>query len=586
MSSAFVNKPSSGGGGTPPAPMTRAALMTLRTASGLVQGTTYVITDFTGGQFAAGTKIALWALSANVLSMDAQLGSLFDNLSWRALYDIDANTLTEVQDNLGNVVRDKAGTATIAFDCGNTNITNFLVDNATWTQTIGSSKTFTNVQVLSGGTLTTTSATGSSVINVVISNGSTVTLTNGAMGMLRCVINNGSTVIATGSSTSIITNHLLTNNSKLDLTSFTGTYSLVGVVLENTGTLTNASSAVTLTGSSVRINNGGVVTIVSTAGTTSLTTSTVDSSTITISAGTFTATNLNMIAGASITQDASSTSTTLTGVLIAHEAAINTHSAGALSMTDCVLDTKASLARTAGSTCVDTHTNCLISGGCIINTTATSTSTFTMTGCLIGNQTSSTVSVQKRSQAPFTLNRCTVLGSTAVVIGPTTNVTTTIQNSYFDYSGINVSGTNTTTVLIDRLRLFSDATANLIFSSGTTFPASVTIANWICEGSNAGTTFNNLTNAGNLNFIGVRLDTKADYNVSAAAVGCNGVEVSTGGIVAHTGGTLTRCSKKFGSTLTTGAFDHTDIYHWSTTGQTLTANNTGTGRDFFNNTLV
>lgn len=78
-----------------PAPMTRAALLALRTASGLRTECHYVITDGptigTAGNTSA-TRIELHAVSANELGQEAKVHTTFDNTAWTGFYDIDLGT--------------------------------------------------------------------------------------------------------------------------------------------------------------------------------------------------------------------------------------------------------------------------------------------------------------------------------------------------------------------------------------------------------------------------------------------------------------------------------------------------------------
>lgn len=84
-------------------PMTRAALRALRTASGLQPSCHYVVTDYNRGNVGA-AEILLHAVDESTLSMTAKVKTTFDTLSWEGRYDIDANRLVELSDNIGNVV--------------------------------------------------------------------------------------------------------------------------------------------------------------------------------------------------------------------------------------------------------------------------------------------------------------------------------------------------------------------------------------------------------------------------------------------------------------------------------------------------
>lgn len=113
-------------GFTPPAAapcytvrMTRAAALALRTAAGLVENCTVVVTDGpvigTAGNTSA-TEVELRPVSPTEFSMNATVNTLFGTSAnaWTCVYDIDlgtAGTLLEIRDNQGNVVRSTAADA-------------------------------------------------------------------------------------------------------------------------------------------------------------------------------------------------------------------------------------------------------------------------------------------------------------------------------------------------------------------------------------------------------------------------------------------------------------------------------------------
>ena len=98
--SVWVKIPS---GVTCPAPMTRAALLGLRNAGELNTACHYVITDYNRGTVGAAT-VLLHAVDEKTLSMDVHVKTTFDNLAWDGRYDIDANRIVHLVDNVGNVI--------------------------------------------------------------------------------------------------------------------------------------------------------------------------------------------------------------------------------------------------------------------------------------------------------------------------------------------------------------------------------------------------------------------------------------------------------------------------------------------------
>lgn len=94
-----------------PAPMTRAALLALRTAAALRTECHYLVTDApvigTAGNTSP-TTVELHAVSAAELALEAKVHQTFDTEAWEGLYDIDlgaAGTFLEIRDASGNVVR-------------------------------------------------------------------------------------------------------------------------------------------------------------------------------------------------------------------------------------------------------------------------------------------------------------------------------------------------------------------------------------------------------------------------------------------------------------------------------------------------
>lgn len=95
-----------------PAPMTRAALLALRTAGSLRTECHYIITDGptigTAGNTSA-TQIELHAVSATELGLEAKVHTTFDNTAWVGFYDIDlgtAGSLVYLTDPANNRVND------------------------------------------------------------------------------------------------------------------------------------------------------------------------------------------------------------------------------------------------------------------------------------------------------------------------------------------------------------------------------------------------------------------------------------------------------------------------------------------------
>jgi len=103
---------STGGGFTPsavqcPAPMTMAAAIVLRNAGGLDAQCHYLITDWVQAPNLAGPNLVeLHAVNATSFAQDVNVFTPYDNTAWVGQFDLDAGQMLQLQDNLGNTVRD------------------------------------------------------------------------------------------------------------------------------------------------------------------------------------------------------------------------------------------------------------------------------------------------------------------------------------------------------------------------------------------------------------------------------------------------------------------------------------------------
>jgi hypothetical protein len=136
-----------------PDPMTRAALLALRSSGSLDPNCHYVITDPNADGNLDAQEIILHAVNTGALSMQAGILTSHDSTAWQGVYDIDAANVIEVVDNLENRVLGNGAINNFPF--GNNNVTNNTVEHATLTVT--------------GGTVTGNNIKGSS--NVTVSAG-------------------------------------------------------------------------------------------------------------------------------------------------------------------------------------------------------------------------------------------------------------------------------------------------------------------------------------------------------------------------------------------------------------------------------
>jgi hypothetical protein len=259
-----------------PGPMTRAALLALRTGGQLSVNCHYVITDHVQGTLAAGTTVTLHAVSSSELSEEARVNTLFDNESWFGIYDLDASSIIYLRDNRGNEV--DGATQVGQFDWGNTSYSYFKVlEGSSLAVNIGNTAIKQRVTVSGASVLNLTGFTGNisdceitenaqcSIANTSLTfTGNTVTdstqvfgslLTAAGSSVQRCVLRNSSlTLTGAGAVTMFDTDVLsstVTHNSSGTVLWGTCTFS-GGATVQHTGT-----GAQSLT--RVRVLDGGRV---------------------------------------------------------------------------------------------------------------------------------------------------------------------------------------------------------------------------------------------------------------------------------------------------------------------------------------
>ena len=257
---------------------TRLNLINLRNTNSLIVGCHYVLTDHVQGRLVAGTTITLHADSQNEFSENVSVNTTYDNEGWRGIYDIDRALVLELTDNRNNVCRGINGTEVTNFDWGNTSYTNIVVDNATFTTTIGSIRTFTNVEIKNGASLNNTGQTNGtvsrlymdggtctlsganvSILGVQIRNG-TLDATNytGGTTLINWEIQDGGIVNISGSSSSVSLANLKIYNSTLSHVGVTtGTITGVGLDMSNASTITHNNGALNLSINRVVMENTG-----------------------------------------------------------------------------------------------------------------------------------------------------------------------------------------------------------------------------------------------------------------------------------------------------------------------------------------
>lgn len=597
-----------GSAGACPGPMTRADLLALRSAGTLSPQCTYVITDYNVGRLGAGTQIQLHAVTGSVLSENVSVYTVYDNEAWAGTYDIDINRVLSLQDNRGNTVSDRNGTAVSVFDWGNLAISQCTVANGTWAQTIGSVRPMIRVRVEDGGILTTVGMTGGNLQNVTVSSGASVNVSGSNMNLTQFVAEQSATVNAanftaasTFMNTTVSTGAILNvsgTTSSCNLTRViieqggavnhlnvtTGTMALQGVTV-SAGTITRGTTAGTCTIVSTTVERGGSISHTHPA-TMSVTASTVGSS------GTITGSGAAALV-------AVQQSTVLSGV-------INV-TAGAMNMTRSTVGQQGQVVKTAGAATMNVF-NCVVSGSgsnLTQTTTGTANVTFTDVTCANGGfvlQTgggvlnvsasqmleSGRINHQGARNLTVTRVTCTELG--VITHNCPTAGTDTIGDTSLSgraQMSMTQTGANPVNVQWSRLAGISGA----LNVTGTTGTVGVLALNRITADN--GTVAASSTGAATIQFItvtgssNVTVSTASPITASQIAVseagqvkitGATGnvsnVHVWSAGSVTIPGGRVNALQKSFSSTLNTGAFAHTNIGHHTGTSKTLTAANT------------
>ena len=597
-----------GGGSTCPAPMTRADLLTLRAASGLSTECVYTITDYNVGRLGAGTLIQLHATSASTLSENASVLTTYDNEAWSGTYDLDANRVTSLRDNRGNFCADNIGAVVSAFDCGTTAINNCTVDNGRWTQTMGSVRPMNRVRVEDGGNLITAGMTAGTLTNVLVTSNATVNLTNANVSLNHFIAEQSCTVNATGYvAGSTWTNTTVRAGSILNASNTTTPLALTRVVVEQGASVNNANL---LTGSTslqdVTVSAATVTRNVG-SGALTMTSTTIDGggSVTHNSPGTMIVNTSTVSASGNITASGTSTSVTVQQSFVIGGTV--SASAGAINMTQSRVEGLGQVSKTAGAATISVL-NCIVSGSgsnLTQTTNGTANASFTTVVCMSGGfvlQTGAGVlnvsasefhgSGRVNHQGARNLNvtrvTCSELGiithnsatagtdtvnDTQVTTRGQVTMTQTGANAVtFQWSRVsgisgtvNVTGTTGTVGLLNMNRLTADNGTITLSSAGASNVQFVTSTG----SSNVTISTPNAVTVGQCT-----ASESAQLTVSGATGNVNNVRVWSGGSVNINGGSVNNLEKSFNSTLTTGAFTHSNIGHHTGTTKTLGAANT------------
>ena len=616
-------------GASCPAPMTRAALITLRNASGLVKDCDYVITDHVQGRLVAGTEIHLQAVSANELSENVSVNTTYDNEAWAGIYDLDRALVLELHDNRGNIARGINGTEVANFDWGNTFYTDNLVDNATWTGTIGAARTVTGCEFKNGSIVTTTGQTGGSILRTIVDNTSSLTTTNANVSIVNMRLENQSTAQLTGFVAGATLTNWTLDNGTINFSGSTSNVSLSNVrIFSSTINHINVTSG-TITGSSLFLENISNIFHNNGAGNLSLNRVRIsNNSTVTHSLGTIALADYEMLDNSAIQQTGTGNVSLSGGQIFG---GVNIINQGAYIMTGTRFNATsgAAINFNAAAIGVATLTGTRFSEAAQLNVTATSTAgNVTITNSHVGT----TSLLTKSGTGVMTISNTDILSNSRVTVSNTRGIS--IGGGQFtNLTQINQSGTGTVTdVLTDcygdtrgvyNLSSSGAAAHNLSYCKVSGFGANLNISgtssgqsisrvkadastyNFASNVANTYTnmslvdgttcTFQNMTVAKNFNNVqgrngsfitvtnptgagaiqNVLADNAGTINITGTAGVGSTITARDSGTITFDGGSANRVTKQMIGTLTTGAFTHTNVVMINPVSQVLTANNTG-----------
>lgn len=620
------------GGSTCPAPMTRAALITLRNAGGLVKDCDYVVTDHVQGRLVAGTEIHLQAVSATELSENVSVNTTYDNEAWLGIYDLDRGLVLELHDNRMNIARGFNGTEVSNFDWGNTNITDTTVDSSTWTSTIGSPRTVLGLTVEDGSLLNTTGWVGGSIQRAKISLGSTVNMVNANVTLTSATVTKSTMNLSAYTGASNLINYSLDNSSVVDLSSSSSSVTLQNVSLRNSSTLFHSGvSSGTITGNNLIMDNNAVISRTNGAGNLSLNRAILSNNgRIFHSQGTIALADYTITDGAVIQQSTgvggniSLTTGRLSGASqLTNQSALNFNgtrfyseanaiivgfngAVGTVTLTGTKMYSSSQFSVSALATAGNINiTNSTIDGSSILQKNGTGP--LTISDTRIDSQSRVTTSntrgltltrgvfsqlsqiIQSGTGAVSDMIIDSAMSTRAVVQFTSSGAASNVLN-YLDVGGlgtsVNVTGTTTGTT-VNRMFLRAatvNFTNNVVADSFNNIEgregATITFQNMtraknpnniIAE--NGGTiNINNPTGIGGITQL--RASNAGGIIITGTAASSNSLDARNGGVINQNGGSSTRIVKDMPGTLTTGNFTHNVVLVMNNASNTLTANNT------------
>ena len=616
-------------GATCPAPMTRASLIALRDASGLSKDCDYVITDHIQGRLVAGTQIHLQAVSANELSENVSVNTTYDNEAWAGIYDIDRGLVLELHDNRNNVAKGFNGTEVSNFDWGNTNITNTIVSNATWTPTYGSTRIVNDLTVRAGGVLTTTNWVGGSITGgtVIEGFGTNVNMTNANVSLLVGRFSDATTFNLSGFTAGSTINRYNLNSCNFNFSNSTSAVSLsivtaIGSTFNHIGVTTG-----TVTGSNVTMSNTSSIAHNNGAGNLSLNRVNFgEQGNITHSSGIIALSDYNILGGAYLQQTGAGNISLSSGEMVGQSNIINQSTVN-FNGTRYNAYANGIANANAGATGTITLTGTTNNSGQIVKTATSTAGNMSITTSTLGNtaiiQSSGTGNISVSDTELSSNSRITISGDRGVsaircvfedfaqlqqtgtvavndmivdskietrgAIRLSSSGATAHRLNYCKVEGsgsLTISGTSTGQKLnrvraIDSSYVFDNNTvpnsySNMFAVGGCT----ATFQNLAVAKTfdNVNLSINSVLNVsaptGSGTVQGISARDNARINITGTAGSGNGIYAKERGIITFNGGSCTDISKQMNGTLTTGNFIHNNVVVINPISVTLTANNT------------
>lgn len=619
---------------TQPINVTRGQLVILRNSSQLRQSQHYLITDHVQGRLVAGTTILVHATADNEISESVTVNTTYDNEGWFGLYNLDTALVTELRDNRNNIAKGITGAEVANFDWGNTNITNCIVDNATWTSTIGSTLVRDGLKVIENAILTTTGMTLGDLTNTTICKSANVDLTSASISIRRCVISDSATslnaTLYTGAG--VIQHSEIKGGSTLNLSNSSSSFSAdkVNIVKTSTVLFTGVSTgSISMTTTDISLStinktNGSLAL--------SITGTVLKSSTITHSSGSIGLVNVELFSNSTLVNNLDNGALSLSNVSVYNQSTITHSGLSSVNINRTTVNKSSNITFSSGSNGAVAITDVILESGSSIQKQATSTAgTMSITG---GTKVLSSSTIFHRGIGTLNIAQCFLYGSSQIDLSPLATRTFILtRNTLNGVSSISLQGVGTG--ITDNIQ---DCTLNtrgrvILSASGavtnTITSGIISGANGImqiigtssgqtlqeCKADSATIIVNNCTATQVHNFISARTGGTVNINNLAVVKQCTNIDtyqqgtvsvtgtvagnissivafnlgqvnisgvagavigvLAEQGIVAINGGAShNRILKQMGGTLTTGNFNQTNIIAITPNNITCTAANT------------